>query len=65
VREESDRREAVRLVADALGELGLAVQGFASSQLPGPKGNRETFIWVIKGTEGMADLETALSEVEV
>ena len=26
-------------------ELGLPVRGFASSGLPGPKGNRETFVW--------------------
>ena len=45
VRDAADRREAVLGVAGAAGELGLAVRGFASSGLPGPKGNRETFVW--------------------
>ena len=31
--------------AAAAERSGLAVRGFASSGLPGPKGNRETFIW--------------------
>ena len=44
--------------------LGLPVRGFASSGLPGPKGNRETFVWC--GGEGPAidDLEAAIAEVE-
>jgi 23S rRNA (cytidine1920-2'-O)/16S rRNA (cytidine1409-2'-O)-methyltransferase len=45
VRDAADRREAVLAVARAAGELGLRVSGFASSGLPGPKGNRETFVW--------------------
>jgi 23S rRNA (cytidine1920-2'-O)/16S rRNA (cytidine1409-2'-O)-methyltransferase len=40
----SDRRDALRAVADAARAHGLAVLGFAASGLPGPKGNRETFI---------------------
>jgi hypothetical protein len=40
------------------------IRGLASSELPGPKGNRETFIWATP--EGNAiDLEGALQEVEV
>ncbi|HEX8752414.1 MAG TPA: TlyA family RNA methyltransferase, partial [Solirubrobacterales bacterium] len=50
VRDPADRREAIRRVADAAGELALPVRGFASSGLPGPKGNRETFLWC--GGEG-------------
>ena len=38
--------------ADLAAELGLPVRGFASSGLPGPKGNRETFVWC--GGEGAA-----------
>ncbi len=58
------RREAVLAVARA---AGPAVMGFASSGLPGPKGNRETFVWLAeRGREGaLAELETALDEVEV
>jgi 23S rRNA (cytidine1920-2'-O)/16S rRNA (cytidine1409-2'-O)-methyltransferase len=64
VRDAADRREAILLVARAARELGLAVRGFASSGLPGPKGNRETFVWC--GGEGpeVADLEAAILAVE-
>jgi 23S rRNA (cytidine1920-2'-O)/16S rRNA (cytidine1409-2'-O)-methyltransferase len=64
VRDVADRREAILLVARAARELGLAVRGFASSGLPGPKGNRETFVWC--GGEGpeVADLEAAILAVE-
>jgi hypothetical protein len=42
----------------------LPVRGFAPSGLPGPKGNRETFVWA--GGEGkpLTDLENALLEAE-
>ncbi|MFN8218138.1 MAG: TlyA family RNA methyltransferase [Solirubrobacterales bacterium] len=64
VREDADRHEAILNVAAAAAELGLAVRGFASSGLPGPKGNRETFVWC--GGEGapLADLEAALTAAE-
>ena len=45
VRDPADRAEAVLSVAEAARELGLPVRGVASSGLPGPKGNRETFVW--------------------
>lgn len=45
VRDSADRREAIHAVADAAIEIGLPVRGVASSGLPGPKGNRETFLW--------------------
>lgn len=63
VRDPGDRREAIRIVADAAVELGLTVRGFASSGLPGPKGNRETFLWC--GGEGapVADLDAAIAAV--
>jgi 23S rRNA (cytidine1920-2'-O)/16S rRNA (cytidine1409-2'-O)-methyltransferase len=64
VRDPADRREAVLAVAATATELGLPVRDFASSGLPGPKGNRETFVWC--GGEGasLADPETTLREVE-
>ncbi len=64
VHDAADRREAVLAVAEAARGLGLAVRGFAPSGLPGPKGNRETFVWCGPG-EGLADLDRALEEVEV
>ena len=51
-------------VAEAALRGGLAVKGFASSGLPGPKGNRETFIWCGTSGEGIADPEAGGLEVE-
>jgi 23S rRNA (cytidine1920-2'-O)/16S rRNA (cytidine1409-2'-O)-methyltransferase len=64
VREAVDRREALRSVASAAADAGLAVLGFASSGLPGAKGNRESFIHCSRGAHGVRDLEAALREVE-
>ena len=64
VRDAADRREAILGVAHAIRELGLPVRGFASSELPGPKGNRETFVWGGGRGGGVADLESAVAEVE-
>jgi len=65
VRDPADRREAVLGVAHAAQAIGLGVLGFASSGLPGPKGNRETFVWCGVGRQGLADLEAAVAEVAV
>jgi 23S rRNA (cytidine1920-2'-O)/16S rRNA (cytidine1409-2'-O)-methyltransferase len=64
VRDVADRREAILAVALAARGLGLMVRGFAPSGLPGPKGNRETFVWC--GGDGAAidDLEAAIAEAE-
>ena len=65
VRDAADRREAILAVARCAEELGLPVRGVASSGLPGPKGNRETFVWCGGGDgEPLADLEAAVAEVE-
>jgi 23S rRNA (cytidine1920-2'-O)/16S rRNA (cytidine1409-2'-O)-methyltransferase len=64
VRDPADRRDALRRAADAATEAGLAVRGFASSGLPGPKGNRETFIWCAREGEPVAHLEVTIAEVE-
>jgi 23S rRNA (cytidine1920-2'-O)/16S rRNA (cytidine1409-2'-O)-methyltransferase len=63
VRDAGDRREAIRRVAEAALAEGLVVRGLASSGLPGPKGNRETFLWAARSGEPL-DLEAALEEVE-
>jgi 23S rRNA (cytidine1920-2'-O)/16S rRNA (cytidine1409-2'-O)-methyltransferase len=56
VHDPAARREAVLSVAR---ESGAAIMGFASSGLPGPKGNRETFVWLAEpGRPGaLTDLE--------
>jgi 23S rRNA (cytidine1920-2'-O)/16S rRNA (cytidine1409-2'-O)-methyltransferase len=65
VREAADRRAALVTVAAAARESGAAVLGFASSGLPGPKGNRETFVWLAEpGRPGaVADLDAAAAAV--
>ena len=66
VRDAGERREALRIVAGAARELGLAVRGFASSGLPGPKGNRETFMWCSNSGAALDDaqIEAAIEAVE-
>jgi 23S rRNA (cytidine1920-2'-O)/16S rRNA (cytidine1409-2'-O)-methyltransferase len=64
VRDAADRREAILGVARCAQELGLAVRGFASSRLPGPKGNCETFVWCGGPGGDIDDLEAAIEEVE-
>jgi 23S rRNA (cytidine1920-2'-O)/16S rRNA (cytidine1409-2'-O)-methyltransferase len=61
VRDAADRREAIFKVADAARELGLPVRGIASSGLPGPKGNRETFVWCGGSGLEVGDLEAAVA----
>src|SRR5437764_1492118 len=46
VRNAADRRDALVAVGRSALEAGSAVHGYQSSGLPGPKGNRETFIWL-------------------
>jgi 23S rRNA (cytidine1920-2'-O)/16S rRNA (cytidine1409-2'-O)-methyltransferase len=65
VRSADDRREAVLAVAQGAADAGLTVLGFASSGLPGPKGNRETFVWASAGGSGPADPEALLGQVAV
>jgi 23S rRNA (cytidine1920-2'-O)/16S rRNA (cytidine1409-2'-O)-methyltransferase len=66
VRDAGDRRVALVAVAASAHEAGATVLGFASSGLPGPKGNRETFVWLAEAGRAGAldDLEAAAREVE-
>jgi 23S rRNA (cytidine1920-2'-O)/16S rRNA (cytidine1409-2'-O)-methyltransferase len=66
VREPEERRSALVAVAQSARAHGAAVLGFASSGLPGPKGNRETFVWLAEaGRDGVQDdLEALAREVE-
>lgn len=64
VRDPADRREAVLRVALAARELGLAVRGFASSGLPGPKGNLETFLRCGGAGPEVEDLEAAIAAAD-
>jgi 23S rRNA (cytidine1920-2'-O)/16S rRNA (cytidine1409-2'-O)-methyltransferase len=64
VRDPADRRAVLVAVAAAARRLDASVQGFASSGLPGPKGNRETFVWLAEGDRPGVDIEPAAAEVE-
>jgi len=67
VRSAQDRRAALVAVAGAArADLGAAVLGFASSGLPGPAGNRESFVWLAEpGRAGaVEDLEAAARRAE-
>jgi 23S rRNA (cytidine1920-2'-O)/16S rRNA (cytidine1409-2'-O)-methyltransferase len=56
VRDPALRRSALEAVAAGAAELGASVLGFASSGLPGPKGNLETFVWLAEaGRPGALD----------
>ncbi len=46
VRSSDDRRSALVAVGSHVIELGYTVLGFQPSGLPGPAGNRETFVWI-------------------
>jgi len=66
VRDPALRRSAVLGVAERGRSLGCSVMGFASSGLPGPAGNLETFAWLAEGgREGaLEDVAGAVSAVD-
>ena len=65
VRDASLRREAIGSVAACAVGLGASVLGFAASGLPGPAGNRETFVWLGEDGRGGSVGSGALAEVDV
>jgi 23S rRNA (cytidine1920-2'-O)/16S rRNA (cytidine1409-2'-O)-methyltransferase len=66
VREPADRRDALAAVARAGRAAGAQVAGFAPSRLAGPKGNRETFLWLTEPgrPDAVADLDAAVAAAE-
>lgn len=65
VRDARARRGAVIEAGLTARGLGAAVMGYASSGLPGPKGNLETFIWLAEGSRGgVEDLEAEVARVQ-
>jgi 23S rRNA (cytidine1920-2'-O)/16S rRNA (cytidine1409-2'-O)-methyltransferase len=65
VRDAELRRRALIDVGEAAIELGAAVLGYASSGLPGPKGNLETFVWLAEQARGgLSEIEPAVRKVE-
>jgi 23S rRNA (cytidine1920-2'-O)/16S rRNA (cytidine1409-2'-O)-methyltransferase len=67
VRDPEARLDAIVSVGRAGLGHGAAVAGFASSGLPGPKGNRETFAWFVEAARGIGvgDISAAAAEVEL
>jgi len=64
VRSAEDRRAALIDVGAAAHALGAAVRGYASSGLPGPKGNLESFVWLAKSTRARAGAPAGRDEIE-
>lgn len=66
VRDPELRRAALVEVGACARALGAEVLGYASSGLPGPKGNRESFVWLAeRGRPGALDaLEQAARDAE-
>jgi 23S rRNA (cytidine1920-2'-O)/16S rRNA (cytidine1409-2'-O)-methyltransferase len=66
VRDVTARRSAILEVARCAIDLGASVCGFAPSGLPGPAGNRETFVWLAEGGRAGAvgDVAAAVEEVD-
>jgi 23S rRNA (cytidine1920-2'-O)/16S rRNA (cytidine1409-2'-O)-methyltransferase len=72
VRDPALRREAIAGVAAAVrAATGAEILGAASSGLPGPKGNRETFVWLAEAgraggitEDGFAELLTRIEPDE-
>jgi 23S rRNA (cytidine1920-2'-O)/16S rRNA (cytidine1409-2'-O)-methyltransferase len=66
VRDVGLRRDALMAVARSARDLGASVCGFAPSGLPGPAGNRETFVWLAEdGRPGALEgVAAAVEEVD-
>ncbi|MBA2567049.1 MAG: TlyA family RNA methyltransferase [Thermoleophilaceae bacterium] len=66
VRSAEDRRSALVSVAEAVRGLGYSVLDFASSGLPGPAGNLESFVWIGPRADPRAvgSVEAAAGRVE-
>ncbi len=63
IRNPADRRGALVGVGEVAYGLGASVLGFFTSGLAGPKGNRETFLWL--GEPGRAGAAGNMQEIEV
>jgi 23S rRNA (cytidine1920-2'-O)/16S rRNA (cytidine1409-2'-O)-methyltransferase len=64
VRDPAARRLAILSVAEAAAGLGFRVRGIAASGLPGPKGNRESFLWLAYAGPAVAEVEGEARRIE-
>jgi 23S rRNA (cytidine1920-2'-O)/16S rRNA (cytidine1409-2'-O)-methyltransferase len=63
VRDAEDRRDALRRVAAHAAELGAPAVDACSSGVPGPKGNRESFLRLVPGAKA-PDVEAVILRAE-
>jgi 23S rRNA (cytidine1920-2'-O)/16S rRNA (cytidine1409-2'-O)-methyltransferase len=69
IRDPADRRAALMGVGEAARGLGASVLGYHSSGLAGPKGNKETFVWLAEpgragGAQNEQEIEMMARKVE-
>jgi 23S rRNA (cytidine1920-2'-O)/16S rRNA (cytidine1409-2'-O)-methyltransferase len=65
VRSAEDRLDALVAAGEAAREARLSVHGYAASGLPGPEGNRESFVWCAEADrQGVDDLRRAARAAE-
>jgi 23S rRNA (cytidine1920-2'-O)/16S rRNA (cytidine1409-2'-O)-methyltransferase len=69
IRDPADRRAALVSVGEGALGLGASVLGYHSSGLTGPKGNKETFLWLAEpgragGARDVQEIETMARKVE-
>jgi 23S rRNA (cytidine1920-2'-O)/16S rRNA (cytidine1409-2'-O)-methyltransferase len=65
VRDPAARLMALMSVGEAAEVIGMSVLGYCSSGLPGPAGNRESFIWCAEAARvGVEDLRAAALAAE-
>ncbi|CAB4538131.1 MAG: TlyA family rRNA (cytidine-2'-O)-methyltransferase [Actinobacteria bacterium] len=55
VRDAHLRKSAVQEVADSAYDMGLGCRGVVASELPGPSGNVEYFLWLQRGAAEISD----------
>jgi 23S rRNA (cytidine1920-2'-O)/16S rRNA (cytidine1409-2'-O)-methyltransferase len=64
VRDTAKHRRVLQEVAEAAGNYGLTPAGLLASPLKGPKGNREFFLYLVKGSgPGLPNLEATVEAV--
>jgi 23S rRNA (cytidine1920-2'-O)/16S rRNA (cytidine1409-2'-O)-methyltransferase len=65
VRDPRDRVDALVAAGEAARAAGMSVQGYCASGVPGPAGNRESFVWCAEASRGgVEDLRRAALAAE-
>ena len=64
VRDPMLRKAAVQEVADSAYDMGLGCNGVVASSLPGPAGNVEYFLWLMRGSSEISEVDLDLAILE-